>query len=557
VPTYRASSTLWTAPVFTGELLDTPVAIDGGYVVGFDERESRARADCGGGVLVPGLLDAHVHIESSMVTVPRFAEAVVPHGTTTVVTDAHEIANVLGRAGIDYILDSSNGIPLDVFLMLPSCVPATPLETAGAELRPDDLAPYMEHPRVLGLGEVMDEPGVLHAARGVLEKIAQADDQRVDGHAVGLHGRDLATYVAAGIHSDHEATTLEEGLERLRLGMHLMIREGTAAKNLDALLALCAGPGAERCMFCTDDRHPHELLERGGIDELVRRAIQGGVDPVTAVRLATLYPARYFALRRLGAIGPGRQADLVLVDGLEEFRIRAVWKRGVAVVEEGRPIGDWTAAGVAPPPSAFRIRWDGVGSLAVPAEEGDLRVIEIVPNQLDTRELRLPPRVRDCRAVSDTERDLLKIACIERHRATGNVGVGFVRGFGLERGALASSVAHDSHNVVVVGTNDADMVAAVDAIRAAGGGLAAVEEGVCRALLPLPVAGLLSEAPLVEVAAGVSELVGAARKLGCRLRDPFMTLSFLALSVIPELKISDRGLVDGRAFEVVPLFVRS
>jgi adenine deaminase len=540
--------------VFSGELLQVPVAIDGGYVVGFEERESRAREDCGGGVLVPGLIDAHVHIESSMVTVPRFAEAVVPRGTTAVVTDAHELANVLGCAGIEYVLLSPNGIPLDVFLMLPSCVPSTPLETAGAELDPDDLAPYMGHPHVLGLGEVMDEPGVLHADRFVLEKIEQADDHRVDGHAVGLRGRELATYIAAGIHSDHEATTLEEGLERLRLGMHVMIREGTAAKNLDALLTLCRGPGAERCMFCTDDRHPHDLLERGGIDELVRRAIQAGLDPVTAVRLATLYPAGYFGLRRLGAIGPGRQADLVLVDGLADFRIRKVWKRGVPVAEEGRPLHDWGSAGIEPPPSAFRIRWDGTASLAVPAVEGALRVIDVVPDQVVTREVRLSPRVSDGRVVADVARDLLKLACVERHRATGNVGVGFVRGFGLERGALASSVAHDSHNVVVVGTNDDDMVAAVEAIREAGGGLAVVEAGVRRAFLPLPVAGLLSTAPLPEVAAGVRELVVAAGKLGCTLRDPFMTLSFLALPVIPELKLTDRGLVDVRASEVVPLF---
>ena len=282
-----------------------------------------------------------------------------------------------------------------------------------------------------------------------------------------------------------------------------------------------------------------------------------GLDPVTAVRLATLYPAGYFGLRRLGAIGPGRQADLVLVDGLADFRVRKVWKRGVAVAEEGRPLHDWGSAGIEPPPSAFRIRWSGAASLAVPAMEGALRVIDIVPDQLVTRELRLSPRVSDGRAVADVERDLLKLACVERHRATGNVGVGFVRGFGLERGALASSVAHDSHNVIVVGTNDADMVAAVEAIAEAGGGLAVVEAGVCRALLPLPVAGLLSTAPMSEVAAGMHELVVAAAKLGCALRDPFMTLSFLSLPVIPELKLTDRGLVDLRASEVVPLFAPS
>lgn len=543
--------------VFTGELLDTPVAIDGDYVVGFEDRECRSREDCGGGVLVPGLIDAHVHIESSMVTVPRFAEAVVPHGTTTVVTDAHEIANVLGRVGIDYVLDSSSEIPLDVFLMLPSCVPATPLETAGAELGPEDLAAYMQHPRVLGLGEVMDEPGVLHADRSLLQKIEQADGRRVDGHAAGLHGRDLATYVAAGIHSDHEATTLGEGLERLRLGMHLMIREGTAARNLESLLAICRGPAAERCMFCTDDRHPHELLERGHIDELVRRAIKGGVDPVVAVRLATLYPARYFALRNVGAIAPGRQADLVLVDGFADFRVRKVWKRGVAVAEDGLPIGSWPGAGIAAPVTTFRVHWDGVDSLRVPVEDGTLRVIEAASEQLFTRELRLPPLVREGYAVSDVERDLLKIACIERHRASGNVGLGFVRGFGLERGALASSVAHDSHNIVVVGASDVDMAAAVEAIREAGGGLAVVDGGACRAFLSLPVAGILSEAPITEVAAGVDELLEAARKLGCDLPDPFMLLSFLSLSAIPELKITDQGLVDARSLEVVPLFVRS
>jgi adenine deaminase len=516
--------------VFTGELLEVPVAIDGGHVVGFEERECRRREKCDGGVLVPGLIDAHVHIESSMVTVPRFAEAIVPHGTTAVVTDAHEIANVLGRPGIDYILQSSEGIPLDLFLMLPSCVPTTPLETSGATLGPDELAPYVGHPRVLGLGEVMNEPAVLNADDELLAKIEQAGSQRVDGHAAGLRGRALAAYIAAGIHSDHEATTAAEGLERLRLGMHLMIREGTAAKNLDALMSVCRGPGAERCMFCTDDRLPSDLLERGHIDELVRRAIEGGVDPVTAIRLATLYPARYFGLRRLGAIGPGRQADLVLVDGLDSFRVRKVWKHGAPVAEDGRPIGDWGQTAAAPPPSTFRVRWKGADSLAIRAEEGALR--------------------------ADVGRDLLKIACVERHRGTGNVGVGFVRGFGLKRGALASSVAHDSHNILVVGANDADMAAAVDAVAEAGGGLAVFESGLERGFLPLPVAGLLSEAPVAEVASGMNELVRAARELGCALRDPFMTLSFLALPPIPELKISDKGLVNIESFDVVPLFAR-
>jgi adenine deaminase len=542
--------------VFTGELLEVPVAIDGGHVVGFEERECRRREDCDGGVLVPGLIDAHVHIESSMVTVPRFAEAIVPHGTTAVVTDAHEIANVLGRPGIDYILQSSEGTPLDLFLMLPSCVPATPLETSGATLGPDELAPYVGHPRVLGLGEVMNEPAVLNADDELLAKIELAGSRRVDGHAAGLRGRALAAYIAAGIHSDHEATTAAEGLERLRLGMHLMIREGTAAKNLDALVSVCRGPGAERCMFCTDDRLPSDLLERGHIDELVRRAIEGGVDPVTAVRLATLYPARYFGLRRLGAIGPGRQADLVLVDGLDSFRVRKVWKHGTPVAEDGRPIGDWGQTAAAPPPSTFRVRWKGVDSLAIRAEEGALRVIEVIPDQLLTREQRLPARVRDGQVVADVGRDLLKIACVERHRGTGNMGVGFVCGFGLKRGALASSVAHDSHNILVVGANDADMAAAVDAVAEAGGGLAVFESGLERAFLPLPVAGLLSEAPVTEVAAGMDELVRAARELGCALRDPFMTLSFLALPPIPELKISDKGLVNIQSFDVVPLFAR-
>ncbi len=540
--------------LFTREVEETEVAIAGGRVVGFGPHEATAEHDVDGGFVLPGYLDPHVHLESAMVTPRELARAVVPRGTSTVVTDAHEIANVHGVEGVEWMLKATEGLPLDVFFMLPSCVPATPLETSGAELTAHELARWVDHPRVLGLGEVMNIAGAIGGDAEVLAKI-RASRGRVDGHAVGLTGHSLETYLAAGVESDHEATTLAEGLERVRLGMHVMVREGTTERNLAALLPMLHGPAAERCMFCTDDRHPHDLLGAGHLDDVLRQAVAGGLDPLVAIRLATRLPARYFELHRRGAIAPGFVADVVVVGDLERFEARRVYKRGRLVARDGELCVDLPPAPPAPGGSVS-VTWGGLADLRVPAPPGSIvRAIRALPDQILTIEERVAPAVVDGLAVSDAERDLLKMAVVERHHGSGRVGVGFVRGFGLRAGALASSVAHDSHNLIAVGLHDEDIAAAIDAVAELGGGLAVVVDGAVRAALPLPVAGLMSDRPLAEVVAGLEALLAQARALGGGLPDPFMTLSFLALAPVPALRLTDRGLVDGARFEHVPLFV--
>jgi len=541
--------------VLSGRVHRASVAVVGDTIVGLDE-EYRARQtiDLGGRYLAPGLIDAHVHLESSMVAVHNFARAVVPRGTTAVVTDCHEIANVMGPGGVRYMLDAAAGLPLDVFVMLPSCVPSTPLETSGAVLEAVDLKLLMKEEAVIGLGELMNFPGTVSGDRGVLDKLRLFEGGLVDGHAPGLGGKDLCAYIAAGPDSDHECTTAAEAEEKLQKGMYLFLREGTGARNLLDLLPVVNAANSHRCCLCTDDRHPADLLERGHIDSIVKMAVDAGVSPVTALQMATCNTARRFRLRDRGAVAVGYRADMIVLGDLEDMRVEMVFKGGRKVSEGGVP-GVETVKEMAVPQSTFNVSGFGVERLRVAATGGKVRVIGLVPGQIVTGSLVLEVPVEGGEAVADRDADILKIAVVERHIGTGNVGLGFVRGFGIKNGALASSVAHDSHNIVVVGDSDADMCAAVLRLVGLGGGQVVVSGGDVKAELALPIAGLMSPRPLEEVASGVESLNRAAAGLGCSLTDPFMTMSFLALPVIPELKLTDLGLVDVGRFEVVPVCV--
>ncbi len=542
--------------VLAGEVHPADVAIWGGRIVGLGEGyEGREEWDLEGRYLCPGFLDGHLHIESTLLQVAEFVRTVVPHGTTAVVLDPHEMANVAGVAGIRYFLEASEGAACTVYVMLPSCVPATDMETSGAVLTADDLAPLLEHPRVLGIGEMMNYPGVLLRVPEVLRKVRLAGGRPVDGHAPGLSGRDLNAYIAAGIRSDHECTALEEAREKLRRGMVVMLREGTTAHNLRDLLPLVTPANARRFVLVSDDRHPDDLLDHGHMDHSLRLAIRAGLDPVVAVQMATLNTAEYFGLRDLGAVAPGYCADLAVLDDLHEVRVSMVFKEGRLVARDGRLLPS------APQPpkvelgNTMRVDWSRV-DFRVPAQGRQVRVIQVLPDQILTRARVEEARVEDGLAVADPARDLLKLAVLERHHATGNMALGFALGFGLQRGALASTVGHDAHNLVVVGVDDADMWTAARHLADLGGGFAAVAGGEVLADVPLPIGGLMSDQPVEAVRKGMDRLLSVAREvLGSPLPNPFMTLSFVALAVIPELRLTDRGLVDVREFQFVPLFV--
>lgn len=541
--------------VFSGEIHPADVAIYDGRIVGWGDYPARQVVDLAGKFICPGFMDAHVHLESSMVQPAEFARAVVPRGTTSVFCDPHEIANVLGLAGVRYILDASEGLPLSVYVMAPSCVPATHMESAGAELTAADIEAIMAHERVLGLAEMMNFPGVLFRVPSVLKKIEIAGERPVDGHAPGLSGLDLNAYVAAGVRSDHECTELEEAREKLRRGMHIMIREGTTARNLHSLLPLVTPANAHLCHFCTDDRHPDTLLGEGHVDDVVRKAIAWGLDPVMAVQMATINTAMYFGLRNVGAVAPGYRADLLVLDDLETVQVAQVYAAGELAAEGARFL--LSAIDLPDVPIQPSMYLDVAAlDFTLPAGEGPARVIGVIPGQVVTDDLCLEPTMDNDNAhvVSDLARDLLKMAVVERHHGTGNVGLGLVKGVGLKRGAIASSVAHDSHNVVVIGVTDDEMRAAVAAIVEMGGGQVAVAGGEVQAACPLPIAGLMSDRPLEEVRAQVEALTEAAHALGCTLPDPLMTMSFLALPVIPTLKLTDKGLVDVNKFDFVSLF---
>lgn len=541
--------------VFAGEIINDHVAILKDRIVGFGKYSAHKTIDLEGKYICPGLIDGHVHIESSLLSFPEYSRAVVPMGTSAVIADPHEIANVLGLDGIRYILDSSRNLPLDIYLMLPSCVPASHLETTGARLTAADLSLLINDPRILGIGEVMNYPAVLQGDSGTMDKIAIAGQRSIDGHAPQLSGKQLSAYISAGIMSDHECTSVEEAAEKLRKGMHIMIRESSPARNLTTLLPLVDSRNSRRFSFVSDDKHPIDLAEEGHIDYMIKTAVQMGVDPVIAIQMATLNTAEYFQLRNVGAIAPGYQADIVIFNNPEEFKVIKVIKRGTIVAENRQLITPLNTRDVHLR-SSINVAAISIIDLNIKAEGEALRVIEVVPDQIVTKETIEKAVVRNELAITDVDQDLLKIIVIERHLASGNIGRGFVKGFGLKKGAIASSVAHDSHNIVVVGTNDQDMLYAVEEIIRMRGGLVAVADRNVLSALSLEIAGLMSSEPFERVEQQMRALASAARAMKCRLERPFMTLSFMALPVIPHLKLTDKGLVDVNQFEIVPLFVR-
>jgi adenine deaminase len=541
------------ANVYTGEWQETDVALFDGIIVGLGDYPG-PKLTVAGRYILPGFIDGHLHLESSMLTPRELARALLVLGTTTVVADPHEIANVWGTRGLDYLLSASEGLPVDLFFMLPSCVPASPLETAGARLEAGDLDPYRDHPRILGLAEVMNFPGLVAGDPGLLAKLALFPQGPVDGHAPLLAGKALNAYRLTGIGSDHECTRLAEAREKLELGFYLMLREGSLAKNLADLLPAVTPASLRRTMLVSDDVHPEDLATTGHLNHVLRQAVSRGLSPISAVTMVTLNPAEYFRLRERGAVAPGLAADLVVVEDLREFRIDKVLKNGRLLVDQGRPVAEPEVSPQPAPTSAMHVKDLSLESFSPPATGRVVKVIGLIPGQLLTETRLLPASVREGRLATDPAQDILKLAVVERHHGTGNLGLGVVQGFGLAQGALASSVAHDSHNIVVVGASEMDMLQAVRHLVDLGGGMAVVAGGRVLANLALPIAGLISPLPLDQVAAAYSRLKKAYHDLGGTLPDPFMALSFLALPVIPALKLTDLGLIDVDRFQIVPLF---
>lgn len=533
--------------VFSNEFLCGDIAVANGLIAGVGKYDGKTEIDVSGKLVLPGFIDAHIHLESSMVTPAEFAKAVVAHGTTTVITDPHEITNVMGIDGVEYMIQASQNLPIDVHFMMPSCVPATDIDESGAELDCNDIDLYLDNKKVLGLAEMMNYVGVINGDKNVLSKIvtSQAHHKKIDGHAPELSGNDLNAYIAAGVYSDHECSTFENALEKLRKGQFIMIREGTAAHNLKALMPLLTQQYYSRCMFATDDKHPSDLLYGGHIDYIVKQALKNGADPIVALKTATHHAARYFLLNNKGAIASGYLADIVVVDNLEDFNVETVFKCGKLVFDG--EVKDFSAPTVdeklaekcfdtfhldSVTPSSFKV-------------DGKLGLIGLVGGELLTRNLGTADKI-------DVENDILKIACIERHKGTNHIGVGYVKGYSLKSGAVATSVAHDSHNIITVGCNDDDIAVAVNAIKDSKGGIAVVENGKIKALLELPIAGLMSDEPLTTVNEKLENAKSSAYELGAdKSIDPFMTLSFLSLPVIPSLRITTKGVFDAENWKML------
>ncbi|MBN1277144.1 MAG: adenine deaminase [Deltaproteobacteria bacterium] len=543
--------------VFSGSIQEKDVAVYDGIIIGTGSGyKGKKEVELEGKWVIPGLIDAHIHVESSMLSPSNLAAALLMHGTTAIISDPHEIANVMGLEGINFMLEDSRSIPFDVYFMAPSCVPATALETSGAELGVSDLEELYNEPRILGLAEMMNFPGVLMGDLKVIDKIRLFQNKVLDGHCPLLSGYDLQAYISAGIRSDHESTVLSEGLEKVENGMMLMIREGTSAKNLKELLPLVNSTNYRRFCFVSDDLHAEDLNKRGHLDFVLKKAVQLGLDPLTAVRLATINPSEYFGLKDRGAIAQGYIADIVVLDDLNRFEVKSVYKNGNMVVDSGKlisfPRKENELFSLKPKPlNIFHLNKE---SFKIPDKGCEARVIEIIPGQLITRMRFERPNSKNGFVVSDIDADILKLCVVERHKATGNIGLGLVRGFGLKRGAVASSVAHDSHNVIAAGVTDDDIFHAVDRVRLMGGGIAAVCNSETLAEVPLEIAGLMSCQHIESLLKQLGTIREAVAFLGCEIEDPFMVLSFLALPVIPELKLTDKGLVDVNRFEVVPLF---
>ena len=539
--------------VLSGEIYLESVAVDDGRIVGLGDYEGKKVIDLAGAYLAPSFIDGHFHVESTMLTVPEFTRAAVPHGTGAMVIDPHEYANVLGFDGIRYVLESSKNLPIDFFIMLPSCVPATHLESAGARFTAHDLASMIADDRIAGIAELMNYPGVFLGMESELAKIKTGKGKSIDGHAPGLRGKNLNAYALAGVRSDHESTDLEEAREKLRLGLHLLLREGSTERNLEHLISLVTPQNSTNCSFATDDKLAGDLVSEGHIDHSVRKAIRLGIPPITAIQMATINTARHYRLKNFGAIAPRFWADFIVFEDFEKLVIKQTYKKGVLVAENGKYLATHPPT-VAQPRNTMNMRYSAPKDFQVKANGAKkIKVIEIIPQQIVTLSTSATPKIENGEIVSDLERDILKLVVVERHHATGNVGVGFVRGFKMKRGALGSTVAHDAHNVVVVGTNDRDITAAIEALEKIGGGQVAVADGKIISALELPIAGLVSDQPLERVIQSIDGLNAAAKKLGCELDAPFMSLSFLSLSPIPALKLTDQGLIDAVKMKIIDL----